>query len=457
MPGVNHLTGENEGEFSWDVVAPTGSTDAVVKYSVSDATWCEGIDYDGDGTNRPFKIAKTGPLGTGDVLSFEGTTGQTMRLPAVSVPFTRSFLAIDSGTNAVSAARPGVLLGGIDNNTAIGVNSLFAPSVGVGTNNSCFGTNAGFNVTTGTQNVFVGDFSGNNTQAGTRNTSMGSNSGPGASAASSFGTYVGYKAGNATTVDDNTFIGFRAGQVSTTGVQNVCVGSQCGVNIIGGANNTLVGYGAASSSTGGLYRMALGHGASSNTNNHCTLGGTGVSALVAVKPGAVGCDLGTTALPFQNCVLNGGLTFPKPFGEMYSTVGLVTSTLVNGSWAVAPFTTTVNNASNQSFTHTNPNKLTYTGTATKNFHAGVTIAGFPDSNLDQNWEFGLLVNSTLVPGSVVSMTSTNIADRYSTAIHKILELETNDFVQLGIKRETGSVEWTTEYMNLFLIALPNAV
>lgn len=95
MPGgVNGLTGVNTSDedvigdlvITGDLTLGSATTieDVSQQFVVDDATWYAGVDYDGDGTNRPFKIAKTGPLGTGDVLSFEGTTGQTVKFPTIT-------------------------------------------------------------------------------------------------------------------------------------------------------------------------------------------------------------------------------------------------------------------------------------------------------------------------------------------------------------------------------------
>ena len=55
-------------------VAGSGTTtsDVTVSYTVNDATWVTGIDYDGV-SNRPYKIARTA-FGAGDAISIDGVT-----------------------------------------------------------------------------------------------------------------------------------------------------------------------------------------------------------------------------------------------------------------------------------------------------------------------------------------------------------------------------------------------
>ena len=526
MPGVNHLTGENGDEFPNVIAGPGG--DAVIKYVVDDATWCEGIDYDGDGTNRPFKIAKTGPLGTGDVISFEGTVGQDMRLPQVPVTTTRAYLAIDNTTKSVSASQPGVFFNA---NTAIGESALDAPSTA--TSNSCFGAFAGQAVDTGNSNVMVGSFAGTTLESGDDNVFVGYLAGSDA-VGSSNGTFVGYKTGQLCTADGNTYVGYKAGQNATGGTKNVCLGASAGAGLTSAGSTIAIGDSALLNATTNSFNIGIGTDALKATTGiyNCAigqqtmlanLGGThngafgvnslklnetgtdnnafgstslaqniignqntaiGSSALVVTTGNAntglgylskvqAGLDNSTAVGANSNCTASNQivlgdasvtevktaavLTYPKPFGEMWATAFLLTGGLTNGFWDSAPFTTTVANAANQSFSHTSPNQMEYTGALTKNFHIICTLSGGPDANTDTNWEFSLFVNAGLVSSSIVSLTSKASLDRYNATLQAVVELQTGYVVDLRIRRTSGTSDWTTEYMNMFIEALPNEV
>ena len=149
--------------------------------------------------------------------------------------------------------------------------------------NSFFGYNAGLNNTTGDFNIFIGYQSGYTNRAGDYNTFLGYQSGysnwgsksgsiqfhgrqncyfgyqagflsEGADACvmvgfqagfantKSFNTFIGYKAGSASTEGSfNTYMGALAGGYSTIGGANVFLGDKSGAYNISGGNNVYVG------------------------------------------------------------------------------------------------------------------------------------------------------------------------------------------------------------------------
>jgi hypothetical protein len=68
----------------------------------------------------------------------------------------------------------------------------------------------------------------------------------------------GYQAGQATTGNNNTFIGYQSAYANTTGLSNTAIGSNAMVANLGGANNTALGYGALKANTTGASNTALG-------------------------------------------------------------------------------------------------------------------------------------------------------------------------------------------------------
>ena len=157
--------------------------------------------------------------------------------------------------------------------------------------NIFIGYQAGFGAgITGTDNIFIGKRVGQNVISGTRNTIIGSIAADGGTfggssdnviigydavggaAIGGVSTIIGVSAGyyNATTVSNNTFIGYNAGY-NATGINNTFLGHQAGNVNIAGANNTYLGYNA--NGTAALTNAtAIGYNASVTASNSFILG-----------------------------------------------------------------------------------------------------------------------------------------------------------------------------------------
>jgi hypothetical protein len=138
--------------------------------------------------------------------------------------------------------------------TAFGHNALEKNASGA--YNNAFGIGTLQNVTTGTANTAIGSYASVETSSGSSN------------------VIIGHEAGRYLNTDDNTIIGYRAGQTccttKTTNVKNTYIGSQSG-NGTSGSNNVIVG-----SYSGGTFSnniiLADGEGTwryhwNGNTNN----------------------------------------------------------------------------------------------------------------------------------------------------------------------------------------------
>jgi hypothetical protein len=90
----------------------------------------------------------------------------------------------------------------------------------------------------------------------------------------------GYQAGQASTGNNNTFIGYQSGYANTTGLSNTSVGSNAMVANLGGGNNTALGYGALKANTTGASNTALGAaaGVTNTTGADNTFIGNGADA-----------------------------------------------------------------------------------------------------------------------------------------------------------------------------------
>ena len=145
------------------------------------------------------------------------------------------------------------------NNTAVGVQSM--RSIQTGAQNTAMGRGALYHVTTGSYNVGIGWDAyqgvtttqyntgvGANTgvyQMGNYNTSIGyfSNYGVSGNSSGDYNTTMGYYSGAFNRGENNTFLGAIAGRYCSTGQRNTVVGSQAmDNNTMTGNNNTCIGF-----------------------------------------------------------------------------------------------------------------------------------------------------------------------------------------------------------------------
>lgn len=306
--------------------------------------------------------------------------------------------------------------------------------------------------------------------------------GPGCGGAGNYNSVVvGVDAGNAVNVVDsrNTIVGFWAGQTPTTGNYNVLLGGLADVTSATVSSAVAIGEQAKVTNTGGVCvgrnsqaatGIALGTNVTAAGSEFVHFAGTNLMSATDATT-----DLGSATNQYKDLYLSGhatigGITFPKPWFEAYAednatvatTSSASTSTFVKCDFPTSPTTGYVQaNAGNQSFTvdgTTNRGRITYTGTMTRYFHCGVTLSVYPGSNSNHEWQFALFKNGTLVTGSKVEITTTSSGDRYSTAIHSIPQLATNDYIELWcLNQSVGSQTITIHEMNFFGMALPNSV
>jgi hypothetical protein len=114
-----------------------------------------------------------------------------------------------------------------------------------GYNNSLFGVNAGQYITSGNHNLIMGY------AAGGAHLTVGSAN-----------TFVGPYSGWNNTGNNNTFLGYGAGQCVGGGTSNasynICVGLEAGKNLTNGSSNIIIGYAAETVSPSAAYRLQIG-------------------------------------------------------------------------------------------------------------------------------------------------------------------------------------------------------
>ncbi|MFH1182661.1 MAG: hypothetical protein V1690_00155 [Candidatus Moraniibacteriota bacterium] len=142
-----------------------------------------------------------------------------------------TFLGINAGNLTMGSAATQTFQSSY--NTGLGYEALVAVTGGF--RNSALGYRALYSNTSGYSNIGIGSGAGYNNQTGSFNTLLGTYAGQGAAGQS---------------YDYNTFIGYQAGYVTSTGSSNIALGYQAGYSNQTGAGNVFLGYQAGYSETG---------------------------------------------------------------------------------------------------------------------------------------------------------------------------------------------------------------
>jgi len=197
----------------------------------------------------------TGSTGSG---TFVGATSPTLVTPALGVATATSITA-GQLTSTADMYSNGAVIG-------LGGGSL--------TTNFALGINALFSNTSGNGNVAVGTYS------------LNSNISNSACVA------IGYYAGQLSTADYSTYIGYLSGSTNTTGGLNTMIGGGTGLangigaDLVTGSSNTLIGQAATTNDSATVGSMAIGRQAIGLKATGSTSGDTGPS-----------CSIGSTGFP----------------------------------------------------------------------------------------------------------------------------------------------------------------
>lgn len=330
-------------------------------------------------------------------------------------------------------------------NTAYGDNSL--NGIVNGSLNTAVGTDSALNLSSGSDNTLIGAEAGINLTESVANTLIGS----------MCGTLLTGSVG----ANRNVAVGYNALSTAITSVDNTAVGTGAGFTCTT-SYNTLLGTDANTSGTGD-YGIAIGYN-TETVSKTCVIGSSTLAeSVTSIRPGYDGnCDLGSSSKQFQTLYLSKGPIFPKPFYEVYVENNTTATTCTTqNTWYVVAYASglVTDNAENKDFTSdatTNIGRITYNGTVKKAFHTGCTISCYPASNLTRNWQFALFKNGVIIPGSTTELTTTDNASRFSTTIHSIPVLDTNDYIELYTRcTSANSEDITITYSNYFGLALPN--
>lgn len=100
----------------------------------------------------------------------------------------------------------------------------------------------------------------------------------------------------------------------------------------------------------------------------------------------------------------------------------------------------------------NNGRLRYTGVTTKMFHAACTISIAPAAAND-TFVFGIAKNGTVISSSKVLMQAINASAMKSTAMHVMVQLATNDYLELYVGNTTDADDCTVHSLNLFAVGM----
>ena len=207
--------------------------------------------------------------------------------------FTGSFIGDGSGLTGIPGVTP-INTGSfattgsnafVGNQTISGslIMSGSISQVGIGTNNTFIGFEAGIARTTGINNTLIGNRAGKATNAG------------------------GF----------NTFIGRSAGTVTTNGIANTAIGTDALFSNQGGSYNAVIGNNASSTATNSSYNIAIGESAAIVTSGSQIVG----NPLNSIFIGALTKPQGTSD---QNTIIIGYSAVGN--GDNTTTIGNDTTT-----------------------------------------------------------------------------------------------------------------------------------
>ncbi len=139
-----------------------------------------------------------------------------------------------------------------------------------------------------------------------------------------------------------------------------------------------------------------------------------------------------------------------PMGEMSMNNNTTPTTLTQNVWTKVVGTSSFNSESYQFANGVTNNKLVYTGEKEKMFHITCTLSASAASNT--NMKAVVFKNGTILPSGMVT-TRINGSDVVSTAIHAMVALKTNDFIELYLMNTSNNNDLTILDMNMFAMGV----
>lgn len=150
-------------------------------------------------------------------------------------------------------------------------------------------------------------------------------------------------------------------------------------------------------------------------------------------------------------VANGGTGVTQSaYGECYISSVTATTITTAGTFVKVAGTTTAGTLSN--FTHPDTNRLTYTGTATRKFLITTALSFHGTGTND--YKFALYKNtSSALSASIISSTGAGTGDLAHISCQTIVELATNDFIEVFVTNADATNSATIDFMNVVAVAI----
>lgn len=164
---------------------------------------------------------------------------------------------------------------------------------------------------------------------------------------------------------------------------------------------------------------------------------------------------GQAQLSVRNGALSGITTMPSywPMGEIsFATNAVATDITVQGTYVKAAGTSTLSSGVT-SFDMPENNRLRYTGATTIMAHVACTFSYTVASGNNQELAFRIYKNGNPIPASEIRDTCSVSTGSESTAIHIMVELATNDYVELWAANISGTGDITASTLNLFALGM----
>ncbi len=159
----------------------------------------------------------------------------------------------------------------------------------------------------------------------------------------------------------------------------------------------------------------------------------------------------TTGVTGTLPVANGGTGVTQSaYGGYYISTSAATTIVTAGDYVKVAGTTTADTVSN--FTHSASNRLIYTGTATRKFVLTAALSFHGTNSNDYKFAFYKNTTTILVP-SVISGTGTGSGNLVHISCQCIVELATNDFIEVFVTNVDGTGSPTIDLMNVTAIPL----
>jgi ribulose 1,5-bisphosphate synthetase/thiazole synthase len=144
--------------------------------------------------------------------------------------------------------------------------------------------------------------------------------------------------------------------------------------------------------------------------------------------------------------------FDMPHCEMY--ISSAAATTISDTTTYFPSAGTfTNSVTHKDFTVTSAGRMTYTGPRRRMAHVFITIA-MTSGGSNLTLHFKILKNGAEVDSSEAQRKIGTGTDIGSTALHSMITMDTDDYLELGIRNETSATDVTMDNLNFGVMLMP---